>query len=103
MSVQIIDALQTLNLAVRLGLELGLLAALGAWAQPSPRPHHVPRGTPMNASTSAPAVPALVARALRAGTTVTPAGRWTSVAGAAYVAGWVAGIPIAPSGPGTEA
>ena len=56
----------------------------------------------MNASTTTPVVPALVARALRAGTTVTPAGRWTSVAGAAYVTGWVAGIAIAPNGPGTE-
>src|SRR4051794_893666 len=56
----------------------------------------------MNASTTTPAVPALVARVLRAGTTVTPAGRWTSVAGAAYVTGWVAGIAIAPSGPGAD-
>jgi hypothetical protein len=43
--------------------------------------------------------PALVARALRAGTTVTPAGRWTSVAGAAYVAGWVTGLVLVPSVP----
>jgi hypothetical protein len=56
----------------------------------------------MNATTSTPAVPALVARVLRAGTTVTPAGRWTSVAGAAYVAGWVGGLAIAPSGPGSD-
>ena len=56
----------------------------------------------MDTTTSTPAVPALVARALRVGTTVTPAGRWTSVAGAAYVAGWVAGIAIAPNGPGTD-
>src|SRR3954465_6318976 len=56
----------------------------------------------MNASTTTPAAPALVARVLRAGTTVTPAGRWTSVAGAAYVTGWVAGIAIAPSGPGAD-
>ena len=53
----------------------------------------------MSAQTPTPAVPALVARALRAGTTVTPAGRWTSVAGAAYVAGWVAGLAVVPSVP----
>jgi hypothetical protein len=56
----------------------------------------------MNVTTTTPAVPALVARALRAGTTVTPAGRWTSVAAAAYVAGWIAGVAIAPSGPGSD-
>ena len=56
----------------------------------------------MDTTTSTPAVPALVARALRAGTTVTPAGRWTSVAGAAYVTGWIAGIAVAPSGPGAD-
>ena len=50
-------------------------------------------------TTTTPAVPALVARALRAGTTVTPAGRWTSVAGAAYVAGWIAGLAVVPSVP----
>jgi hypothetical protein len=46
-------------------------------------PHTYLRGTPMNVSTTTPAIPALVTRVLRAGTTVTPAGRWTSVAGAA--------------------
>ncbi len=45
------------------------------------------------------ATPALVARALRAGTTVTPAGCWTSVAGAAYVGGWIAGLAVVPSVP----
>src|SRR5215212_2059842 len=53
----------------------------------------------MDATTSIPAIPAFVARALRAGTTVTPAGRWTSVAGAAYVAGWVLGLALVPSVP----
>ena len=41
-TTQISETLQTLNLAVRLGLELGLLAALGVWAwrtvrRPAPR------------------------------------------------------------------
>jgi hypothetical protein len=54
-------------------------------------------------NTATPAVPALVARALRAGTTVTPAGRWTSVAAAAYVAAWVLGLAAAPSAAGMDA
>ncbi len=44
----------------------------------------------MNTTTSA--VPAPVAPA-------TTAGRWTSVAGAVYVAGWVAGLAVVPSVP----
>lgn len=58
----------------------------------------------MNTTTpTAVTVPSLVARALRAGTTVTPAGRWTSVAGAAYVTGWVLGLVAAPTASGTDA
>jgi hypothetical protein len=56
----------------------------------------------MNATTSTTTVPAFVARAMGTAASITPAGRWTSVAGAAYVAGWVAGIAIAPSGPGSD-
>ncbi len=51
----------------------------------------------MNTDTGTP-VPALVARP-----TVTPAGRWTSVAGAAYVVAWLAGLVAAPTAPGTDA
>ncbi len=35
--------------------------------------------------------------------TVTPAGRWTSIAGAAYVGGWLAGLVAAPTSPRTDA
>jgi hypothetical protein len=51
----------------------------------------------VNTDTGTP-VPALVARP-----TLTPAGRWTSVAGAAYVVAWLAGLVAAPTAPGTDA
>ena len=37
------------------------------------------------------------------GLRVTPAGRWTSVAGAAYVAAWLVGLVLAPSAPAADA
>ncbi len=43
--------------------------------------------------------PTPAAPALRAGATAASAGRWTSVAGAAYVGGWVAGLVVVPSVP----
>jgi len=46
---------------------------------------------------SAPA--ALAARVTRSGFAVSPAGRWTSVAGAVYVAAWITGLLLLPSAP----
>jgi hypothetical protein len=46
---------------------------------------------------SAPA--AFAARVTRSGFAVSPAGRWTSVAGAVYVAAWISGLLIVPSAP----
>jgi hypothetical protein len=46
---------------------------------------------------SAPA--AFAARVTRPGFTVSPAGRWTSVAGAVYVAAWISGLLVVPSAP----
>jgi hypothetical protein len=42
-------------------------------------------------------------RLARTGLQVTPAGRWTSVAGATYVSAWVAGLLLAPSAPAPDA
>jgi hypothetical protein len=49
----------------------------------------------MNASAPA----AVAARVTRSGFAVSPAGRWASVAGAAYVAAWISGLLVVPSGP----
>ena len=46
---------------------------------------------------SAPA--ALANRVTRSGFAVSPAGRWTSVAGAVYVAAWITGLLLLPSAP----
>jgi len=42
---------------------------------------------------------ALAARVTRSGFAVSPAGRWTSVAGAVYVAAWIGGLLVVPSAP----
>src|SRR4051812_47225420 len=46
---------------------------------------------------SAPA--AFAARVTRSGFAVSRAGRWTSVAGAVYVAAWISGLLVVPSAP----
>jgi hypothetical protein len=46
---------------------------------------------------SAPA--AFATRVTRSGFAVSPAGRWTSVAGAVYVAAWISGLLLVPSAP----
>jgi hypothetical protein len=46
---------------------------------------------------SAPA--ALATRVTRSGFAVSPAGRWTSVAGAVYIAAWISGLLVVPSAP----
>ena len=49
---------------------------------------------------SAPA--AFAARVTRSGFSTTPAGRWTSVAGAVYIAAWVSGLVVAPTAPSSS-
>ncbi|MGZ4651000.1 MAG: hypothetical protein ACXV3A_10755 [Kineosporiaceae bacterium] len=44
-------------------------------------------------------ITAPAARPTRSELTVSPAGRWTSIAGAAYVAAWISGLLVVPSAP----
>lgn len=43
------------------------------------------------------------ARPARPGFQISPAGRWTAVAGAAYVTAWIVGLMVAPSAPASTA
>jgi hypothetical protein len=45
------------------------------------------------------ATSAVAARVTGSDFAVSPAGRWTSVAGAVYLAAWVSGLLVAPSAP----